>query len=418
MSSGLNWAGNHEFVAARIHRPGSVDDVRRMVAGARHIHAVGARHAFNGAADSPGDLIDLSDIAPDFVLDPTARTVTASGAATYGALAAWLQVHGWALHNMASLPHVSLAGATATGTHGSGDALGTLASAIAALELVTASGDPVRLRRGEPGFAAVAVGLGAFGIISRVTLDIQPSYRMRQDAFQDLPWQFVLDDFDSVMSAGASVSLFTTWSGADVDRLWIKTRLDAGVADRPPLPPGGAVPAALPFRTGGADHLRKLTPFGLAGPWSDRLAHFRMTFEQAVHLQSEYLLSRAHATRAIGLLRRLGPRIDAQLGVTEIRSMRADDLWLSPAYGTDTIGIHFSWKQGDVPEVMALCAEIEAMLLPLAARPHWGKMLLTPAAGLAPLYPRMEEFRALAHRYDPAGKFRNAFLDRHVFGAA
>ncbi len=416
MASGLNWAGNHAFVAERIHRPGALDDVRRAVAGARHIHAVGARHAFNGAADSPGELIDLSDIDPDFVLDTAARTVTAGGGATYAALAGWLQVHGWALHNMASLPHLSLAGATATGTHGSGDALGTLASAIAAVELVTATGDVLTLRRGDHGFPGVAVGLGAFGIITRVTLDIQPSYRMRQDAFQDLPWQFVMDEFDAVMGAGTSVSIFTSWSGANADRLWIKTRMDAGSEDRPPVAPGGAVPAALPSRYGGAEHLRKLTPFGLAGPWSERVAHFRPTFEQGPQLQSEYLLPRTQATRAIALLRRLGPRIDAQLGVTEIRSMTADDLWFSPAYGAETIGIHFSWALREVPEVMALCAEIEAMLLPLGARPHWGKVILSPAAALAPLYPRMWDFRALAARLDPAGKFRNAFLDRHVFG--
>lgn len=416
MASGLNWAGNHAFLAERIHRPGSVDDVRRIVAGARLIHAVGARHAFNGAADSPGAVIDLSDIEPDFAIDAEARTVTAGAAATYGAAAAWLQAHGWALHNMASLPHISLAGATATGTHGSGDRLGTLASAIASLELVTASGDLVTLRRGDPDFAGVATGLGAFGIIARITLDIQPSYRMRQDAFQDLPWKFVLDDFDAVMAAGTSVSIFTTWSGVNADRLWIKTRLDAGVEDRPPPPPGGALPAALPSRTAGAEHLRKLTPFALAGPWSDRLAHFRMTFEQGPQLQSEYLLPRAHATRAIAALRPLGPRIDAQLAVTEIRSMAADDLWLSPASGTDAVGIHFSWALRDVPEVMALCAEIEALLLPLRARPHWGKVILSPAATLAPLYPRMDDFRALARSYDPTGKFRNAYLDRHVFG--
>src|SRR6185312_6523949 len=116
-----NWARNHTFAAARINRPASIDAVRRLVAAAPKLHAIGTRHSFNGAADSPGELIDLGGIDPDFRIDRDRMTVTAGAGVSYSALARWLHGEGFALHNLASLPHISVAGAIATGTHGSGD---------------------------------------------------------------------------------------------------------------------------------------------------------------------------------------------------------------------------------------------------------------------------------------------------------
>jgi alditol oxidase len=197
-----NWADNYTFSAGRIHRPGSVDELRRLVARSPRIRAIGARHSFNGVADSPGDLVDLRDIDPDFLIDPERRTVTVGSAANYGVLAAHLQRMGWALHNMASLPHVSVAGAIATGTHGSGDRLGNLATAVAALDIVCATGDLMTIRRGDPGFNGAVVALGALGIVTRVTLDIEPAFTIRQDAFEGLEWAALLGDLDAVMSAG------------------------------------------------------------------------------------------------------------------------------------------------------------------------------------------------------------------------
>jgi xylitol oxidase len=223
-----NWADNHTFSAARIHYPASVSELRKLVAGTLRIRAIGARHSFNGIADSPGELIDLGGIDPDFVIDQERRTVTVGGGTTYSTLAAYLQREDLALHNMASLPHVTVAGATATGTHGSGNRLGNLSTAVAGLEIVTATGDMVTVRRGDPDFDGMVVGLGAFGVVTRVTLDIQPSFDMRQDAFEGLAWETVLSSFDAVMSAGYSVSLMTMWSASTVTRLWIKTRLASG----------------------------------------------------------------------------------------------------------------------------------------------------------------------------------------------
>jgi xylitol oxidase len=417
MTRAHNWADNHSFAAARIHRPVSLDAVRRLVAGATHIHAVGARHSFNGSADSPGEMIDLADMPPAIAIDAERRLVSVGAASTYGSLARHLEQAGWALHNMASLPHITVAGAVSTGTHGSGDRLGTLSSAVGALELVTASGDVVTVGRGDPGFDGMVVGLGAFGVVTRVTLDIEPSYMMRQDAYEGLPWSTVLDEFDAVMGAGTSVSLFAHWSGDTVRRLWIKTRLPPGDAGAPPAPPTGAGIAANPSATGAIDSAQRGNPFGVAGPWSERLCHMRPEFEPQPpdQIQSEYMLPRAMATTAISRLRGMADRIDALLVLTEIRSMTADRLWLSPAYGRDTVALHFTWKKQD-EEVRALTGEIEDQLVALGARPHWGKLMHSGATRLAPLYPRWEAFKTLVRDYDPAGKFQNAFLGAHVFG--
>lgn len=412
-----NWADNHTFAAARIHHPASVDEVRRLVARVPRIRALGARHSFNGVADSPGELIDLANIPPSFDIDPAHRTVTVGAATNYGVLAAHLDSTGWALHNMASLPHVSVAGATATGTHGSGDRLGNLASAVAAIEIVTATGDLVTFRRGDPGFDGIVVSLGAFGVVTRVTLDIEPAYEMRQDAFEGLAWTRLMADFDAVMAAGHSVSLMTNWSGDAVTRLWVKTRLSDGLPDAVSAAHLGASPTARPSARPDPAATARLTPFGVPGPWSERLPHFRTDVVPGPegHLQSEYMVPRAQAPAAIERLRAIGGRIDRLLSGTEIRSMAGDRLWLSPAYGGDRIAIHFSWQR-EIAAVAAMTAEIEAMLLPLGARPHWGKIMHAPAAALAPLYPQLPAFRDLSRSWDSGGKFHNDFLAAHVFG--
>jgi alditol oxidase len=411
-----NWADSYTFSAAHIHRPVSVDEVRSIVARSSHIRAIGACHSFNGIADSPGDLIDLAGIDPGFLIDPERRTVTVGAATNYGLLASYLHRAGWALHNMASLPHVSVAGATATGTHGSGDRLGNLSTAVAALDIVSASGDPITIRRGDRDFDGVVVSLGAFGIVTRVTLDIQPEFEMRQDAFEGLPWATVLSDFDTVMSAGYSVTLMTSWSGPTITRFWIKTRLMGDVPETVSAAHLGAAPAAQASARATPEAMQRLNPFGLPGPWSERLPHFRpdVVPGPSGHLQSEYMVPRARATAAIAKLRAIG-RIDRHLWATEIRSMTGDALWLSPAYGKDCVSIHFSWQR-ELDAVQALTAEIEAMLLPLGARPHWGKIMHAHAEQLAPLYPKLPAFQELARSYDPDGKFRNEFLDEHVFG--
>lgn len=413
-----NWAGNYGYQAPRIAHPANMAELQDVVAGAGKVSALGSRHSFNDIADTSGTLVVLDLLDAGISVDTQNMTVTVSGGTRYGTLAAELQGRGFALHNLASLPHISVAGAVATATHGSGDGNGNLATAVAALELVTADGTVITGRRGDAGFAGMVVGLGALGIVSRLTLDIEPSFDVAQTVFEGLDWEQILETFDALTSSAYSVSLFTDWSGPTVGQAWLKNRTDRAV-----------LPAGLPEFFSGAPATQARHPLpgvsgsnctqqlGVPGPWSDRLAHFRMEFtpSKGDELQSEYLIPREHAVEALRAMRSLSGLVTPLLLIGEIRTIAADELWLSPNYGRDGIGLHFTWRQ-DEPAVRALLPLLEAELAPFAARPHWGKLFHGDATSLAPLYPRFADFTALAGRLDPAGKFRNAFLDRTVFG--
>jgi len=414
-----NWAGNYSYQAPRIAHPENVAELQALVAGARRIRALGSRHSFNAIADTAGTLVVLDRLEPGISVDPDNMTVTVSGGTRYGTLAEELQRQGFALHNLASLPHISIAGAIATATHGSGDANGNLATAVAGLQMVTADGSLLTARRGDPDFDGMVVGLGALGIVTELTLDIEPSFDVSQSVFEDLSWDLVLADFDAVTSSAYSISLFTDWSGDRIGQAWLKRRGTALASSPSPETFFGGVPATearhpLP----GVSGSNCTEQLGVPGPWSERLAHFRMEFNpsQGDELQSEYFIPREHAVDALRTMRRLSDAVTPLLLVGEIRTMAADKLWLSPNYGRDGIGLHFTWRQ-DQPAVEAVLPLIEAELSPFAARPHWGKLFDAGAAAVAPLYPRFGDFIALAGRLDPTGKFRNGFLDRAVFGS-
>ena len=412
-----NWAGNHTYQAAALHRPTTLDQVRELVAGAGRLRVLGSRHSFSDIADS-AELLSLDGLPADVVVDHAAGTVSLPGGLRYGDLAEVLKAEGVALANLASLPHISVAGAVATATHGSGDANGNLATAVAGLELVTASGEVLTASRRDPDFDGLVVGLGALGAVTRVTLDVEPAYQVRQRTFQDLPWISLFERFDEVTSAGYSVSLFTRWT-ATVDQVWVKSR----VTEQPEEVRGdllGAVPATAdrhPIL--GIDPVNCTPQLGVPGPWSDRLPHFRMGFtpSSGEELQSEYHVPRRHAVPALQALLALGDRIRPVLQVSELRTVAADQLWMSPQHGQDTMAVHFTWLP-DLAAVEPVLAAVETALDPFEARPHWGKLFLADAAAMARRYPRLPDFAGLAGRLDPRGVFINAWLRRHVLGPA
>ncbi|WP_104083204.1 D-arabinono-1,4-lactone oxidase [Cryobacterium sp. Y11] len=410
-----NWAGNYRYTAPIVH-PSNVEQVQLLVAGATGVRALGSRHSFNAIADSAGTLVALDGLDDNIVIDSAALTVAVSAGTTYGTLAVELQRRGFALHNLASLPHISVAGAIATGTHGSGDRNGSLATAVSALEIVTGSGELLRVDRDStPDFAGMVVALGALGIVTRVTLDIEPSFAVQQFVYENLPWSAVLQNFDAVTGSAYSVSLFTNWHGDTVDQAWVKSRdgdFSAGAAFF-----GGSAATAGRHPLPGISAINCTEQLGVAGAWSERLAHFRLalTPSNGDELQSEYHVPREHAVAAIEAMRALSLRITPLVLVSEIRSIAADDLWLSSTYGRAGVALHFTWKP-EQAAVEALLPVIEAALAPFLVRPHWGKLFQADAAALAPVYPRFDDFRALADRFDPTGKFRNAFLERTVFG--
>jgi xylitol oxidase len=416
----LNWAGNHTYPAEKLHRPASMDELREIVAAAAGVHVLGSRHSFNGIADAP-ELISLEVLHTDQALlsaveiDAAARTVSFGGGLKYGELVGRLHDEGLALHNLASLPHISVAGAVATATHGSGSGNGNLATAVAALEIVTSGGEIVRTRRGDPDFDGMVVGLGALGVVTRLTLDVEPSFDVRQQVFEGLSWTALLEHFDEIMSSGYSVSVFTLF-GEVLDMVWVKTRTDRS----DPLPDDlfGARQASVDLHPViGLDPTPCTPQRGRPGPWYDRLPHFRMGFTPSAgeELQSEYLLPRRHAPAAIEAVRALGDRLRPFLMTCEIRTVAADPLWLSTSYGQDSVALHFTWKL-EQEAVEELLVHLEAALEPFAARPHWGKVFVAQAPAIAPRYARHADFVRLAERLDPRGAFRNAWLEERVLG--
>jgi len=379
------------------------------------VRVLGSRHSFNAIADS-SELVTLEDMPPDVVVDHAAGTVSLGAAVRYGELAEALNAEGLALHNLASLPHISVAGAVATATHGSGDANGNLATAVAGLELVTSDGEILETSRGEPDFDGLVVGLGALGAVVRVTLDVEPHYEVRQRVFEGLGWVAFFEHFDEITARGHSVSVFTGW-GEDAGQVWVKSR----VTEEPEEAEGdlfGAVAARVDRHPILELDAAPCTPqSGRPGPWSDRLPHFRMGFTPSVgeELQSEYLLPRRHALEAMEAVRALAGSIRPVLQISEIRTVAADRLWTSTSYGEDAVGIHFTWKP-DQAAVEAVLPRLEAALGPFGARPHWGKLFRAQAAEIAPLYERMPDFVRLVEKLDPRGAFRNEWLEAHVLG--
>lgn len=410
-----NWAGNHTFGAARVHRPAALGELRAIVACSRRVKALGSAHSFSDVADTDGDLVELAGLPAEIDLDSAAGTVRVAAGVRYAELARVLDARGFALANLASLPHISVGGSVATGTHGSGDANRSLAAAVRALDLVTADGDTASFSRERDGdrFDGMVVSLGALGIVTHLTLDLVPAFRIRQRVRTGLELADALGRFDTVTGAAYSVSLFTDWRAARFTQVWLKQLDGTPEADLPgtePVPgPLHPVPGMDPVHCTGQD--------GTPGPWHERLPHFRPGFvpSSGEELQTEYLVPRVHAAAALGTLAGLREAIAPALQICEVRTVAADPLWLSPAHGRDTVGLHFTWIK-DPAAVLPLLGRIEAALAPYEARPHWGKLFTTDPERIRAAYPRADDFRALAAALDPAGKFQNAFL-RRVFGS-
>ncbi len=414
-----NWAGNFEYGAARIHHPKTIDEIRDVVRRGEKIRTLGSRHSFNRIANSTEDIISSDSFNRVLSLDKELLTVTVEGGIRYGELSQYLHAEGFALHNLASLPHISVAGACATATHGSGVKNGNLATAVSAMEIVTADGEVVTVSREKDGdmFNGMVVGLGGFGVVTKITLDIQPTFDVGQDIYENLPLSMLESHFDEIMSSGYSVSLFTDWKTETVNQVWVKRRLMDGKKLEAESSFFGASPAAKRMHPIGELSSENCTEqMGIPGPWQDRLPHFRMdhTPSSGEELQTEYFVAREDAFAALLALNEIREYIAPLLMISEVRTIAADNLWMSMCYKQDSVALHFTWKM-DEPAVMQLLPMIEAQLAPFNARPHWGKLFMVSPMQLEMRYERMHDFRKLLTQYDPQGKFRNAFLDWNVF---
>ena len=415
-----NWAGNYRYSTGRLSRGKSVQQVQEFVKQHSHLRVLGTRHCFNGIADSTKELLSIREMDQVVGLDPRSRTVTVEAGMSYGQLCPSLDRQGFALHNLASLPHISIAGACATATHGSGVTNGNLATAVSALEIVTAGGEVLRLSRDKDGstFQGSVVNLGALGVVTKVTLDVQPSFLMRQDVYLDLPTAQVKDHFEDIVSAGYSVSLFTDWQKGRINEVWIKRRVEKGAtltADPEFFGARRATENVHPIAELSAENCTE--QMGVPGPWYDRLPHFRMGFtpSSGKELQSEYFVPRRNAVDALLAVERLRDHVSPHLMISELRTIDADQLWMSPCYNQPSLAIHFTWKQ-DWESVRKVLPMIERELAPFNVRPHWGKLFALAPAQLQRRYEKCADFKQLLAQHDPQGKFRNEFLTANLYG--
>ncbi|MET7410013.1 FAD-binding protein [Streptomyces parvulus] len=410
-----NWAGNITYTAEELLRPRSPRALGALVAGSARLRVLGSGHSFNEIAQpgAGGVLLSLADLPSVVDVDTAARTVRVGGGVRYAELARRVHARGLALPNLASLPHISVAGSVATGTHGSGVVNGSLASAVREVELITADGSALTLARGDGRFGGAVTSLGALGVVTSLTLGLEPAYEVEQHVFTEMPLAGLdTATFEAVMASAYSVSLFTDWRAPGFRQVWLKRRTDQPLPEFPYAKP--AVDRMHPVP--GMPAVNCTEQSGVPGPWHERLPHFRADFvpSSGAELQSEYLMPREHALAALHAMDAIREVVAPVLQTCEIRTVAADAQWLSPSYGRDTVAAHFTWVE-DTAAVLPVVRELERALAPFAPRPHWGKVFTTPSAALRALYPRLDDFRSLARALDPAGKFGNGFV-RGVLG--
>lgn len=402
-----NWARSITYTAKEFHRPRSVEELRAVVAGGAKVRVLGSGHSFNRIAD-PGEegvLVSIAGLPPVIDVDTAARTVRVSGGVRYAELAQAVHARGLALPNMASLPHISVAGSVATGTHGSGVGNGPLAVAVREVELLTADGSTVTIGRGDARFDGAVTSLGALGVVTALTLDLEPAYEVEQYVFTELPLEGL--DFEAVAGSAYSVSLFTDWRRPGFRQVWVKRRTDQPAVDFPWAEPATEALHPVP----GMPAANCTRQSGVPGPWHERLPHFRAEFtpSNGEEIQSEYLLPRAAALDALHAVDAVRETVAGVLQICEVRTIAADAQWLSPAHARDSVALHFTWVRNE-PAVLPVVRRLEEALAPFDPRPHWGKVFGIPAADLRDRYARLADFRALARTLDPAGTFTNGFV--------
>ncbi|POX63327.1 FAD-binding protein [Streptomyces sp. Ru62] len=402
-----NWARTVTYAAREFHRPRTPEELAALVAGNTRVRILGSGHSFNRIADPGPDgiLVSTAGLPQTVDVDTAARTVRVSGGVRYAELARTVHAHGLALSNMASLPHISVAGSVATGTHGSGVTNGPLAAAVREVEMVVADGTTRRIGRDDARFAGVVTSLGALGAVTALTLDLEPAYGVEQRVYTGLPLDAL--DFEAVAAAGYSVSLFTDWRRPGFRQVWVKRRTDRPAVDFP-----WAAPATEPLHpVPGMPAVNCTEQLGVPGPWHERLPHFRAEFtpSSGEEIQSEYLLPRPSALGALHAIDGIRDTVAGVLQTCEVRTVAADAQWLSPAHGRDSVALHFTWVK-DEAAVLPVVRRLEEVLEPFDPRPHWGKVFQIPPAALRGRYPRFADFRDLVRALDPSGTFTNAFV--------
>ncbi len=406
-----NWSKNVDFNDQAFLLPGSLVELQDLVRSHQKVRARGTAHCFNEIANTSSYAINLAKMPRVIEVSPEKNSVKVSSGLTYGELAPALHNQGWALNNLASLPHISIAGSISTGTHGSGMKNQNLANQVLSLDMVTAEGDLRHVDRTNPAFKAIVVGLGLGGIVYQYELKIEPTYEIQQVVYPEIPLDVLQRNFDQIMGAAYSVSYFTDWGSKQVGNLWCKFRKSEVI----PVSVGGRAKADKKYHPiPPVDPVACTDQLGESGDWHQRLSHFKLEFTPSVgeEIQSEFFVDRKDAAAAIEAVSRLGEEITPLLWITELRTIASDDLWLSGAYQRDSLAIHFTWKK-DLA-IYPVIKKVEAVLRPFNYRPHWGKVFTSDSKYLSTVYPKISEFKALVDALDPSKKFENIFT-RSIF---
>lgn len=415
-----NWAGNLQYSTGNVHYPKTLTEVQDVVKKCAKVKALGSRHSFNKIADSTENQLSLKELNKLVSIDKVKNTVTVEAGMKYGELAPVLQENGYALHNLASLPHITIAGACATATHGSGVKQGNLSTAVSAIEFVNAAGEVVNLSREKDGeqFNGAVVGLGALGVVTKVTLDLLPTFEMKQVVYQNLPITALKDNFNAIEEMGYSVSLFTDWTNNSINEVWIKTRAEKGdgAAATDLFGAKLATQNLHPIASQSAENVTD--QMGIPGHWYERMPHFKMGFTPSAgkELQSEYFIPIENAYDAIVAIEKLHEQITPHLFISEIRTIAADNLWMSPCYKKTCVALHTTWKQ-ETDAVMKLLPVFEETLAPFNPRPHWAKLFTLAPPVLQSRIEKLADFKNLVKQYDPEGKFRNEFLEKNIYSS-
>lgn len=404
-----NWAGNIKFQDSKTLAPKSISEIQDIVRTNRKVKARGTAHSFNTIADTKYVALLLDQMPKEIIINKEKKSVTVSAALKYGEVAEELHKNGLALHNLASLPHISIAGAIATGTHGSGSNNGNLATAVKSFDVVLADGSfrNINSSDGDLYYGGV-IGLGLVGIVVRVELNIQSTFNLGQNVYLGMKRDNFRDNFDAIMSSGYSVSYVTTWQQEMAGEVWVKFL-------------EGTTPPEVLFGSHGATEklhlLKNHSPepcndqLGIIGPWHLRLPHFKMEFtpSSGAELQSEFFVNRAQASSALLALEAIADQISIPLMGSEIRTIASDNFWMSPHYKSNDVGIHFTWKQ--IPETFEAVKAIETTLKPFQYRPHLGKIYTAAPSYISSVFPKFKNFQELISQIDPNNKFGNEVTD-------
>lgn len=409
-----NWAKNITFSSQNYIEIENLTQLQKVIESSNKLKVIGTGHSFSEIADTTGTLISLKNLDAEIEIDEKSQTVRVSAGTSYANLAKYLEKNGWALSNLASLGEITIAGAVMTGTHGSGSDNKVLSDSVVAIEMILASGDKFVIDRKDfaqfPGFV---VSFGALGVFTKLTLKIVKSFSVKQVVYENIPIQSVLENFNEIFDRPYSASYFSNWSPKNTGQIWMKFLDNEKFSELQSNAYGGnlALTNQHPVKV---NHPGNCTEqMGVAGKWLFRLPHFKLDSSPASgdEVQTEYLVDRDYVQGYINELTKIGEDIAARVYATEIRTMSSDDLWLSGAYGRETVGFHFTWKK--TSEVKDFLPVIENILGKNKGRPHWGKLFSTPRAQLIERYPKYEEFRQLIQKYDSGNKFRNKFIEQY-----